>query len=141
MKLAKVVFFSSKSISLSVILIFAIMTTLSYATTHTISFSGTSFSPNSLNVSTGDTIVWSGNFGAHNIQSSSVPSGAATFAQSGGALSYIVSVAGSYSYLCTFHSGMTGTFTATTASSTTKGITLSTTTFSFGSKRVGSSKH
>ena len=138
MKLGKAVFFSFKSICLAVILLI-LMTTQSSATIYTINFSGTSFSPNSLSVSTGDTIVWSGNFGAHNIQSSSVPSGAATFSQGANSLSYIVTVAGSYSYLCTFHAGMTGTFTATTASSTTKGITLSTTSISFGSKRVGTS--
>ena len=121
------------------ILLGGIVTTQSFATTHTISFSGNSFTPNTLSVTVGDTIVWSGNFTAHNIQSSSVPSGAATFAQAGGALSYVVSVSGTYNYLCTVHGGMTGTFTASASASTTKGITLSTTTTGFGSKRVGSS--
>lgn len=132
----------AKSVLMSVYLsafLFLVAVNLSSATTHTITFAGTSFSPSSLSVTVGDTIVWSGTFGNHNIQSSSVPSGAATFAQSGGALSYIVSVAGSYSYLCTFHGSMTGTFTASAAASTTKGITLSVSNIDFGNKRVGTS--
>jgi plastocyanin len=92
----------------------------SNAKTWTINFGvggSLTYSPSTLSVNVGDVIVWSGDFGAHPLQSTSVPSGAATFQQlsvSATTFSYTVTVAGSYSYQCNRHvtSGMTGTFTA-----------------------------
>jgi hypothetical protein len=58
----------------------------------------------------------------HQIQSTSVPSGAANFGPSAvgsePSFSYTVTVAGQYNYQCNFHfsSGMVGSFTATEAS-------------------------
>ena len=91
-----------------------------FATKHTIHFGGTSFTPNTLNVTVGDTIVWSGAFGFHEIQSTSVPSGAATWGptlSTQTSLIYVVIVPGTYAYQCNIHvsMGMTGTFTAATA--------------------------
>ena len=117
---------------------------MSFATTYTITFGGTSFSPSSLNVNTGDTIVWSGPWSYHAIQSTTIPNSAAAWGPTDGnttSLTYVVTVAGTYNYQCNIHylMGMTGSFTATTAASTTKAIQLSTTAIDFGSKRVGGS--
>ena len=140
MKLGKAFLFSILTSCFSVFL-FTIPVTETFGTTHTISFGGTSFSPSSLNVSTGDTIVWSGAFAYHYIQSTSVPSGAPTFGATDAnttSLSYVVSVAGTYNYQCNIHyaMGMTGSFTATAPA--VKAFTLSTTTVDFGSLRVNS---
>ncbi len=117
-----------------------------HATTHTISFGGTSFSPNTLSVTTGDTVTWTGAFGFHQIQSTSVPATAATFGPTSNtatSFSYVVTVAGTYNYQCNIHfsMGMTGTFTATAAAASTKAITLSATSVDFGSLRVSTSKN
>ncbi|MEP7234986.1 MAG: choice-of-anchor D domain-containing protein, partial [Ignavibacteriota bacterium] len=140
MKLAKSFLF------IVVLLLVAIsfVPTLTYATTYTITFSGSSFSPNTLSVNTGDTIVWSGTFSAHVIESTSLPSGASHIGPSSTSATtfvYIVSVAGTYNYQCNYHymMGMTGSFTAAASSSTTKALTLTASSVNFGSKRVGSS--
>jgi len=112
-----------------------------FAITHTITFGGTSFTPNTLNVNTGDTIIWSGTFSFHAIQSTSVPNGAATWGPTIAtttSLSYVVSVAGTYNYQCNIHAsmGMTGSFTATSAAPSVKGISITATSIDFGSVRV-----
>ncbi|HVN48805.1 MAG TPA: plastocyanin/azurin family copper-binding protein, partial [Bacteroidota bacterium] len=90
------------------------------AATYTIQFGGSLgyiYSPNSLNVSVGDTIQWVGDFSMHSLSSTSVPSGAASFHQtSGSTFSYRITVAGAYLYQCDYHYslGMVGSFTATT---------------------------
>jgi len=89
-----------------------------YATTHIIHFSGSfgqSYSPNSLDVSIGDTIKWEGDFSSHPLSSTTVPLGAQSFSQSSGtAFIYVITAAGTYLYHCDFHfsEGMTGSFTA-----------------------------
>ena len=90
-----------------------------FSTTHIINFGGSSFTPNTLNVAVGDTIMWMGNFGFHELQSTSVPAGAAAWGPTTTAqtsLTYIVTVPGAYAYQCNIHvsMGMTGTFTAAT---------------------------
>ncbi len=91
----------------------------STAKTWTINFGvgGNTYSPASLSVNVGDVIEWTGNFDFHPLQSTTVPSGAATFQKLSGGVatfSYTVTVAGSYSYQCNNHVqfGMTGSFTA-----------------------------
>lgn len=88
------------------------------ATTHEVDVSSNSFSPNSLTgVQVGDIIKWTLSSGSHTTTSTSVPAGAATwdytFSGTGDTFEYTVTEAGSYSYECTFHSGMTGSFTVT----------------------------
>lgn len=80
------------------------------------------YSPSSLTVSVGDTVVWVGPFSApHTLQSQSIPAGAAPFSKLdsiGTSFSYAVIVAGTYHYECTIHGplfGMVGTFTAAAA--------------------------
>ncbi len=132
MKLVKVFFFFVFLLTASV--------GITFGTTHTIAFGGASFTPNTLNVSTGDTVVWTGAWAFHAIQSTTIPNGANAFGPTNAnttSLTYIVSIAGTYNYQCNIHvgMGMTGSFTATAPA--VKGITLSTTTVDFGSKRVG----
>ncbi len=101
----------------------AVIVTISvpaFSKTHIINFGGISFTPNTLNVAVGDTIVWKGNFGFHELQSTSVPTGAATWGPTTAtqtSLVYVVTVPGTYDYQCNTHvsMGMTGTFTAVTA--------------------------
>lgn len=78
--------------------------------------------PNNLNI--GDVITWTNNSSSpHTVTSTSVPTGAATFDRTltaGATFQYTVTVSGGYAYLCSFHSGMTGSFqvgTTTTATS------------------------
>jgi plastocyanin len=88
----------------------------------TIDQSGTTFSPNAINVNVGDVIhfVWSG--GNHNTTSLTVPAGAATWASpltmANPTFDYTVEVAGAYGYVCTIHApNMAGGFVAQAASS------------------------
>ncbi len=131
MKLVKAFFFF--------VLLFIASASITFGTTYTITVSGLSYSPNTLSVSTGDTVVWSAVFSNHPLQSTSVPATAQAFGpiNTGTTFSYVVVVAGTYNYQCNVHGsmGMTGTFTATAPS--VKGVTLSTTAVDFGSKRVG----
>jgi plastocyanin len=105
----------------SSIIIFIITLTTLHATTHFVQFGGSfglAYSPNSLNVSVGDTIVWQGDFSMHPLSSVSIPTSASVFHQgSGSEFSYIVRTAGIYNYQCDFHfgSGMTGSFNASIA--------------------------
>ena len=95
--------------------------TSAQATTHVIQFGGSLgivYSPNSLNVSVGDTITWEGDFNMHPLSSTSVPTGANSFSNlsGSGSFSYVVKLAGTYSYQCNIHYslGMIGSFTALT---------------------------
>lgn len=96
---------------------FLMMIFSSKAIVHDISVNSNSFSPNSItNVQVGDVIRWTLDGGSHTTTSVSVPAGASTwdytFSGIGDTFDYTVTVAGSYSYKCNFHGGMTGTFTA-----------------------------
>jgi plastocyanin len=93
-----------------------------FATTDTITYKDYSYSPATLSVKVGDTIVWDGapnatNFNNHPLKDSSVPNGAAHFGpiETGVTFSYVITVPGVYSYRCENHYflGMRGTFTAT----------------------------
>jgi plastocyanin len=76
-----------------------------------------SFSPSNVAANVGDTIRWTWVSGTHDVTSTSVPGGAATFAspiQSTGTFMYKVTVVGNYNYVCTLHPGMNGSLTVTT---------------------------
>lgn len=85
---------------------------------HTITQTGFSFSPQNLTVNVGDTIRWQWTSGAHTTTSVTVPAGAAPWdaplSNSSQQFQYVVTTAGTYSYVCVPHQGMgmTGTFTA-----------------------------
>lgn len=91
-----------------------------HATEHDINFGvggSNTYSPSSLTVNVGDTILWLGDFSSHPLTSLTIPAGAAAFSQStGSGLYYVVTQPGTYNYKCTVHSGMTGSFTANAVS-------------------------
>lgn len=96
-----------------------LFSTNTYSVTHEISVNSNNFSPSSItSVQVGDIIKWTLNGGSHTTTSTSVPSGAATWdhtlSTAGETFEYTVTVAGTYNYECSFHSGMVGSFTATT---------------------------
>jgi plastocyanin len=91
---------------------------LATAATHTITFSGITYTPQGIEVAVGDVVRWEGDFQTHPLESISVPNGAASFSNSTGtSFEYTVMVAGDYGYRCTNHwqLGMVGGFSATDA--------------------------
>jgi plastocyanin len=87
------------------------------AATYTIKASNYEFDPANLTVSVGDTIVWQWDGGKHTTTSSKIPDGAASWdaelKSSNKTYTYVVTVPGEYSYVCTPHveMGMIGTIT------------------------------
>jgi plastocyanin len=102
---------------------FLIVFTLSslFATNHIITFGNYYYSPANTTVMVGDTVTWMGDFGAHPLSTTAIPSGATPIISwnIGTTYSYRVLMAGSYSYQCDLHfsQGMTGTFTASPVAS------------------------
>jgi plastocyanin len=93
--------------------------TIAVATTHIVTFTCCQYTPSQFQASVGDTVIWQGDFFSHPLRSSTIPAGAASFAQSSGtSLSYVLQVAGTYNFRCDFHGGdgMTGTFTTSVTS-------------------------
>lgn len=91
-----------------------------FATTHIIQVSDFSFSPMNINAEVGDIIKWEWVSGNHTTTSVSVPIGAAMWDNpinsSSATFEIVVSVAGTYDYVCTPHSSMmTGTIIVSTA--------------------------
>ena len=86
------------------------------ATVHIVNQQGFNFSPADFTVNVGDTVRFKWNTGSHNTVSTDVPVGAATWnspLNSGNqSYDYKVTVAGNYAFVCTFHSGQDGVFTA-----------------------------
>ena len=94
------------------------MATASFATTHTITAAGMTFTPSSgVTVNMGDTVKWVWGSGTHTTTSVTVPAGAANWSgnltSSSTSFIYVPTVAGTYDYQCNFHvsMGMIGTFT------------------------------
>jgi plastocyanin len=118
MKTQSILAFQRKTSIVCSIVLLAVVTTV-HATTHVVQFGGTiglNYSPNSLNVSVGDTVKWEGDFSMHPLSSTSVPTGAQSFHQAtGNVFFYPVVVDGTYLYQCDFHfsAGMTGSFNTT----------------------------
>ncbi|SRR5579883_131043 len=87
------------------------------ATTHIVKFGGRKYTPKTLTVAVGDTIIWQGDFEEHPLTLTSAPKGAPGFAhiEKGSSFRYVVTVAGNYNYICDEHEdeGMVGSFTAT----------------------------
>lgn len=88
-----------------------------FGTTHTITVQNNFFNPSSLSALVGDTIKWQWMAGTHTTTSMIVPSGASSWAapmtSSTPTFTYVLTVAGTYSYNCAIHSTtMLGTITA-----------------------------
>ena len=102
-------------------LFFLFVLTGLHATTYTVNVSNFAFSPSSLpSVFVGDTIKWVWVSGSHTTTSVSVPAGAAAWDNpmnsASTTFSYPITVAGTYTYKCSMHASMTGSFTATASS-------------------------
>jgi plastocyanin len=112
-----------KKIYKSILLLSALLISLqSYAAWHIVTVQDFSFTPASLNVIVGDTIIWQyipGSMG-HTTTSTSVPSGAMTWSaplnSSSQGFAYQVTEVGQYTYQCDFHPSMQGTITVTSGS-------------------------
>jgi len=80
-------------------------------------FAGNNFSPNTLNIPLGDTILFQLANGTHNTVSQTIPAGATSWSAplntSTPTFQYVPAVTGTYNYECTLHPGMTGSFTVT----------------------------
>lgn len=84
---------------------------------------GNAYSPASVTVNVGDSILWEGDFSSHPLASLTIPAGAASFSQSsGGSFWYVVTTPGTYNYKCTVHAGMTGSFVANAVSTNISNI-------------------
>ncbi|MDB5284733.1 MAG: hypothetical protein JWO06_3808 [Bacteroidota bacterium] len=102
------------------VILFSAGVTELFATTHTITVQNFSFSPDSINASVGDTIVWQWVNGIHTTTSTNIPSGAATWNSSittaVQTFSYVLTVSGTYRYYCSVHN-FTGVIIASGTSS------------------------
>lgn len=80
---------------------------------------GNSFSPSTFNASVGDTVRWVWTSGSHTTTSTQVPGGASSWdselSSTVQQFDYVITVAGTYNYVCVPHQslGMVGSFTAT----------------------------
>lgn len=108
--------------SLFVIFSLLIFSYKANCTTHEVGIGNNFYTPSNFSASVGDTVKWTLNAGVHTTTSSTVPTGADSWDSgvmtSGNTYTYVIQVAGDYTYFCTIHgSGMSGTFTATGTSS------------------------
>lgn len=96
-----------------------------HSTVHVVNQTGMYFSPANVIVNVGDIVRWNWSSDSHTTTSKTIPAGAlawdAPLNSSHASFEYTVTVAGSYSYVCTYHEsmGMVGTITAV---ATTTGI-------------------
>jgi amicyanin len=79
------------------------------ASTHQVAMSGYAFAPRSLTVTAGDTVTWTNQDQApHDVKTTSGPASVhSPMLGKGGSWSHTFTVAGTYSYVCTVHPGMT----------------------------------
>jgi plastocyanin len=103
--------------SVALLLIVATAAPAAAQDTHVVSVSGTTFSPDALDVESGDTVEWQNTSGCHNV-SETTASGPAGFGSGPIACapwtySFTFNVPGEYTYVCESHVGlgMTGTVT------------------------------
>jgi plastocyanin len=99
------------------LLLLLLMGTAGQAATTMVNVEDFEFDPASITVNVGDTVLWLWNNGFHTTTSTTIPSGATSWNQpidqSHLMFSYVPAVAGSYDYICIYHSsmGMTGHIT------------------------------
>lgn len=81
------------------------------ATVHNVATAGLTFSPSSITITAGDTVVWTNTGGSHNVNGTQAtfPSNPASFGNSVGAgwtYSFQFTIAGTYDYQCDPHAGL-----------------------------------
>ena len=107
-----------KKYILFIFAVFIVTSTISLATTRTITVQNFSFSPSNINANVGDTIKWVWVSGSHTTTSTIIPSLAAVWDANlnSGSTTFIykILIAGTYNYKCTPHEsmGMTGVINA-----------------------------
>jgi plastocyanin len=115
-----------KKIILSLVVMVLAISLHMNATIHIVNQQGLAFSPADFTVVVGDTVRFQWNNGSHNTVSTDIPAGAALWnspLNSGNqSYDYEVTVAGSYAYVCTFHSGQDGVFTAEAAPNSVQNV-------------------
>lgn len=88
-------------------LLFLASTFIAKATSYTIHFGdtfGMKYSPDSLVVNVGDTVIWEGDFSFHPLESTSLPNGVnAINVTSGTKFTFPIAVAGDYRFKCSVH--------------------------------------
>jgi plastocyanin len=104
-----------------VLLLAAGISQTTQATIYTVEVANFSFTPNTLNIHSGDTVKWIWVSGTHTTTSTSVPAGAASWdspiTTMNTEFQIQLTVAGNYSYDCSIHpTMMTGTITVSAAS-------------------------
>lgn len=117
-------FFSKEAVKvmarkLAVITIFLVLAAIlagacsSGSSGNTVSISGYSFSPASLNVSTGTTVTWTNNDSVTHTVTSDTGAFSSGDLNPGQTFSYTFNQAGSFAYHCSIHTYMHGTVTVT----------------------------
>jgi plastocyanin len=106
------------------ILLFAVVTCIAPASAviHTVTVANNTFTPQTFSASVGDTVRWVLAAGTHTTTATAatIPAGANPWDQmlsSTGVtqFDYPIAVAGNYGYVCSFHTGMVGGFTASSS--------------------------
>lgn len=101
---------------LVILLAFASQTNRASATIHTVDVRNNVFAPNQFSCDVGDTVRFVWVQGTHNVTWQSQPAGSAltnaSITSSNVQQDYVITHEGNYTYTCTFHSGMNGSFTA-----------------------------
>lgn len=106
-------------------LVFALMLAAgAQATIHTVQVANNSFTPAAFSAVVGDTVRWVLAAGMHTTTSASIPASASAWDQTlssvGQTFDYKIMVAGNYGYVCNFHPGMAGGFSATSSTGVTE---------------------
>jgi plastocyanin len=110
-----------KKIRLFCIALLLLVSIKSYSVVRVINQTASTFSPSNITVNVGDVVRWVWSSGSHTTTSKTIPANAASWDtplnSSNTTFDYTVTIAGTYSYVCTFHEsmGMVGSFTATVA--------------------------
>ncbi|HIP32951.1 MAG TPA: T9SS type A sorting domain-containing protein [Crocinitomicaceae bacterium] len=112
-----------KKIAFSVIIAASASFSTKAQATFNVDASGTSFTPNSLTINIGDTVIWTNSSGFHNVNATTAtfPSNPESFGNSLASATWVFkkkfTIAGTYNYQCDAHAaqGMTGTVTVQAA--------------------------
>ncbi|NEN23706.1 T9SS type A sorting domain-containing protein [Cryomorpha ignava] len=95
-------------------------------THYNVNVSNNVFSPSQLEINVGDTVVWTNSLGFHNVNGNAIdfPNNPDSFGNetgpAGWTYEFVFTIAGTYSYRCDVHEGMTG---SVIVSASTVGIT------------------
>jgi plastocyanin len=76
---------------------------------------GDAFGPNAVTIAQGDTVTWNWVAGKHSVTSTTASEPFDSGAQTAGTFQHTFNQAGTFQYLCVWHSGMTGTVVVTPA--------------------------